>query len=72
MAVDDIQGLVAMHNHVTDGGDSGGSWFDGTKAYGIHFGGYAGIGFPLWKKRSLFTPAHHIDDAFPGWTVATS
>lgn len=72
VSVNDIDRLVAMHNQVTDGGDSGGPWFDGTEAYGIHFGSYAGIGFPWVKKRSLFTPAHQIDDAFPGWTVATS
>lgn len=62
--------LVAMHNHVTQVGDSGGPWFRGHTAYGIHQG-HRHLGF-LFKGRSLFTPVHHIDDAFPGWTVATS
>ena len=60
--------LVAMHNRKARGGDSGGPWFHGTTAYGIHSGNWI---FGL-KRRDLFTPVHHIDDAFPGWTVATS
>ena len=60
--------LVAMHNRKARGGDSGGPWFDGTTAYGIHSGNWV----YFFKRRDLFTPVHHIDDAFPGWTVATS
>ena len=65
-----VRHLVAMHNSETKNGDSGGPWFRGSAAHGIHTG-VKRLGF-LRKKRSLFTPAHHIDDAFPGWTVVTS
>ena len=64
--------LVAMFSHTTQGGDSGGPWFQGNTAYGIHFGSNIDIGRPASKRRSLFTPVHHIEDAFPGWDVATS
>lgn len=64
--------LVAMHNSTTQHGDSGGPWFSGSEAHGIHQGRRRTIGQPFWKMRSLFTPAHHIEDAFPGWDVATS
>ena len=64
--------LVAMFSHTTQGGDSGGPWFHGNTAYGIHYGSNTGIERPASKRRSLFTPVHHIEDAFPGWDVATS
>ena len=60
--------LVAMHNRKARGGDSGGPWFNGTTAHGIHSGNW----IFAFKRRDLFTPVHHVDDAFPGWTVATS
>ena len=64
--------LVAMHNHVTQGGDSGGPWFHGSVAQGIHQGKQSVGIWPFHKDRNVFTPAHHIEDAFPGWDVATS
>ena len=67
----DHEGLVAMHNRKARGGDSGGPWFDGPIAYGIH-SGHWWVPSLHWKTRDIFTPVHHIDDAFPGWTVATS
>lgn len=60
--------LVAMEHRRASGGDSGGPWFAGTTAYGVHSGRWF-IGLAM---RDLFTPAHQIDDAFPGWTVLTS
>ncbi len=64
----DYDRLVAMHRDDGAGGDSGGPWFDGTTAYGIVQGAKR-IGL---FRRELFTPVHHMDDAFPGWHVATS
>lgn len=52
-------GLTAMKSHITDGGDSGGPWFWGNTAYGIHHG-YKSIWF---IDRSLFTPANNLPDA---------
>lgn len=46
-------GMVATHRHHTKSGDSGGPWFWGNTAYGVHHG-YKTI-FPF--ERSLFTPA---------------
>lgn len=61
-------GLVAMHRSNGGAGDSGGPWYDGTTAYGLVHGAKR-IGVFM---RELFTPVHHMDDAFPGWEVATS
>ena len=60
-------GLVMMHNDKSKGGDSGGPWFYGSTAYGIHSG-------PWWwlKVRDVFTPVDHIDEALGDWEVATS
>lgn len=70
---DHIEGLVAMHNRKARRGDSGGPWFNGATAYGIHHGTKNAFwGLQFFKYRDLFTPVHHLDDAFPGWTVATS
>ena len=63
-----ICGVVLMHNDKSKKGDSGGPWFWGNTAYGIHQGEW----FFLPKVRDTFTPVHHIDDALPGWEVATS
>lgn len=48
-------GLVSMSHDVTEGGDSGGPWYSGGYAYGVHSGWHrnAGTGF---IKRSQFTP----------------
>jgi len=60
--------LTAMHNDEASGGDSGGPWFYGNTAYGIH------QGYKWWwfKSRDLFTPQQYIDDGMPGVTVATT
>ena len=60
-------GLVMMHNDKTKDGDSGGPWFYGNTAYGIHHG-------PWWwlKSRDVFTSVNQIDDALGDWEVATS
>ena len=63
-----ICGVVLMHNDRSKKGDSGGPWFWGNTAYGIHQGEW----FFLPKVRDAFTPVHHIDEALPGWEVATS
>ena len=63
-----ICGVVLMRNDRSKTGDSGGPWFWGNTAYGIHQGGW----FKYLKVRDAFTPVHHIDDALPGWVVATS
>ena len=59
--------LTAMHNRKADGGDSGGPWYYGTTAYGIH------QGYKWWnfKNRDLFTPATYLDEAL-NIRVATS
>ncbi|MFG3437481.1 S1 family peptidase [Nonomuraea sp. NPDC047897] len=54
---DNYKGLVAIHRHITQGGDSGGPWYYGATAFGIHSG---------WKNinllnRSQFTPARNIN-----------
>lgn len=61
-------GLTAMHNREAASGDSGGPWYAWRTAYGVHQGGI----WIWYKKRGVFTPQHHIDDALPGWKVATS
>ena len=63
----DACGLTAMDNRYGIGGDSGGPWFYGHTAYGIHKG-YKWIWF---SYRDLFSPVQHMDEAL-GMTVATS
>ena len=53
------KGLVATKKHNTSGGDSGGPWYYGGTAYGIH-SGYTTI---MFKKRSRFTPASNLPAA---------
>ena len=53
------KGMTAVNSHVTSGGDSGGPWYFGGTAYGIH-SGYATIS---GKKRSQFTPATNMQKA---------
>jgi hypothetical protein len=63
-----VCGLVAMRNDRSKDGDSGGPWFYGSTAYGIHKGDW--FFFP--KVRDVFTPVDHIDEALGDWEVATS
>lgn len=59
--------LTAMHNRYADLGDSGGPWYYGNTAYGIH------SGYKWWnfKSRDLFTPVTYLNEAL-GVIVATS
>jgi len=50
---------VATHRDKADGGDSGGPWYWGSTAYGIH-SGYAYIA-PF--TRDQFTPASNLPSA---------
>jgi len=61
--------LVQMGNRSAAGGDSGGPWFSGNTAYGIHHGSHCDPFCPY--DRDLFTRADRLDDGL-GVTVATS
>lgn len=51
--------LVRTDNDISDNGDSGGPWYWGTTAYGIHWGT-----FGTWLgDRSAFSRATYIDEA---------
>ncbi|MEI3614887.1 hypothetical protein [Pseudogracilibacillus sp. SO30301A] len=50
--------MTAVSRHITSGGDSGGPWFYGGTAYGIH-SGYQTISN---VKRSQFTPAVNMQN----------
>jgi hypothetical protein len=52
--------LVAMKEWTTAGGDSGGPWFHGNTAYGVHKGSVE-LGIPK-KLRSVFSQARYIDE----------
>jgi streptogrisin C len=56
-----------MRNHYGQGEDSGGPWFYGNTAYGLH------QGWKWWKfqERDMFTPVTYIDNAL-GIYVATT
>ena len=54
--------LVSMENHNSKGGDSGGPYYVGGTAYGIHQGYHTEWTSP-WKKRGLFTRATYFDEA---------
>jgi hypothetical protein len=53
-------GLVAMEGHITEGGDSGGPWFFGNEAWGVHSGAMNLDS----RLRSAFTPVFWVDDEF--------
>ena len=59
--------LALSENNTSQGGDSGGPWFYGNTAYGIH------KGYKWWnfKSRSAFSLASYIDEAL-GVYIATS
>lgn len=46
--------LVSMQNRKADSGDSGGPWYSGNTAYGVHSGGHTAS----FKMRDQFTPLH--------------
>ena len=58
--------LVAMDDHVTATGDSGGPWFDYRTAWGIHHGGYLIAG----SNRHLWSQVRWVDEAL-GVTIKT-
>ncbi|NUW39019.1 hypothetical protein [Nonomuraea rhodomycinica] len=64
LCVDRECDLVAMDKMVTKGGDSGGPWFNGTSAYGIHKG-WVKLG---GKKRSVYSEVRYLPQAL-GVTV---
>lgn len=51
--------LTAMEHHYAVSGDSGGPWYWGNTAYGIHHG-YV---WEPWEDRSLFTRVGLLDNA---------
>ena len=57
--------FIRVHNrngkNLSSGGDSGGPWFDGNTAYGIH-GGYTGNG----KRDSYFMAINFVSDSWLG------
>ncbi|MGW7485229.1 S1 family peptidase [Nonomuraea muscovyensis] len=55
----DFCDMVAMDKHYTAGGDSGGPWYRGNTAYGIH-SGYVVLG---GKKRSTFSEVRYLPQA---------
>lgn len=55
----DFCDMVAMDKHYTQGGDSGGPWFRGNTAYGIH-SGWVSLG---GKKRSTFSEVRYLPQA---------
>lgn len=61
-------GLTAMHNRKAAGGDSGGPWYYGNTAYGLHQGGK----FWNFKNRDMFTPQANLDNGISGLVIATS
>lgn len=54
--------LTLMDGRYAEGGDSGGPWYYGNTAYGIH------SGYKFWNfgYRDAFTPSSYVDDAIPG------
>lgn len=58
-ARDGYKGMTAVSRHITDKGDSGGPWFYGATAYGIH-SGYQTISK---IRRSQFSPAVNMQNA---------
>ena len=59
--------LTAMQNDTGEDGDSGGPWYWGTVAYGVHKGAKYWFG-----SRDVFTPQQYIDDGISGLVVATT
>ncbi len=53
---DNYCNLVSMDTHPTDNGDSGGPWYYGSTAYGVH----SGVHFAFPRNRSQFTPLYNV------------
>lgn len=65
-----ICGLVRTYDWTSGGGDSGGPYFWGSKAYGIHRGKMHDGAYP-YETRGVFTRALNVDDAI-GVYIATN
>lgn len=52
----DYCNLVMMQNRLASGGDSGGPWYWGNTAYGLH----SGYTTSLFQKRGQFTPMSRV------------
>jgi streptogrisin C len=57
--------LVRTDNDISDPGDSGGPWYWGTTAYGIHWGTFDTV----FGDRSAFSRATYVDEALNGTTL---
>lgn len=51
--------MIAVESHITSGGDSGGPWFLGNTAYGVH----SGVAKVDGVNRSVFTPSFNVHNA---------
>ncbi|MER7132391.1 S1 family peptidase [Streptosporangium saharense] len=49
-----------LTDHITDGGDSGGPWYYGNRAWGIHSSGGFQLGYGTY---SAFVPADRVNDS---------
>jgi hypothetical protein len=58
-----LERLVTVDDSITLDGDSGGPWFNGTDAAGIHHG-LSRFGLGPW--RSTFSQIVYVDNALPG------
>ncbi len=62
-ACEHLDRLVVMNGDTLGGGDSGGPWYWGNRAYGFHTGNCDGL--------DAFSKADHIDEALGGVKVKT-
>jgi hypothetical protein len=62
-----LERLVATLNHVTAGGDSGGPWYLGDDAVGVHTGFVTLLG-----EQSVFSRITYADNGIPGIGLKTS
>lgn len=60
-------GLVYVEDWITNGGDSGGPWYQGNGGRGVH----SGSGYYKFKKRSSYTPLTQVQ-ALTNLRVITS
>lgn len=55
-----LENLIAVTEHESDDGDSGGPWFVNNEAHGIHQGS-ASVN---WRLRSVYSQARYVGDVF--------
>ncbi|MFF5248978.1 S1 family peptidase [Streptosporangium sp. NPDC000095] len=66
------RGIIVMESDVSDGGDSGGPWYYGNRAWGIH-GGVCSGGVCGGDASSFFSPAYLIPSVMgSSWYVWTA